>query len=411
MKHRPIVICAALAISPARPALAAEALESGFVVETYATGLALPTAIESLPDGRLLVGEKDGAMWIIVDGVVQQPPFARFQPFTLSECGLLGLAVDPDFATNHFVYVFITITAEEQQIIRLTESGGVGTQQTIIRDHLPTRGVNHNGGGLDFGGDGKLYFSIGDNAVPDNAQDMSTLAGKICRINADGSTPDDNPFRTPTDEPRAIFALGFRNPFRFCFGADGRLFVLDVGSQGAQRREEINLVSAGDNGGWPNVEGAPPAGQDEFLAPIYTYQEEGSAPVGALVYTSTAFPAEYHSNLFHLDYQLNRLYRTVLDGDRVVSHSTFVQGELGPVDLAQGTDGALYYCELFGGQIKRVRYAPEDPDAADGAPDDDSLSPFQLPSQCGCGAAGTMAGMLLTFAAAGARRTRCRAAR
>lgn len=397
MRFPPAVyVLVLLVLFQGRAAVAAEALEAGFVVETYARGLALPTALESLPDGRLIVGEKDGAIWVIIDSVVQQPPFARLQPYTLSECGLIGLAVDPAFSTNHYVYVFVTVSAEEQQIIRFTESGGVGTRQTVIRDHLPTRGVNHNGGGLDFGPDGKLYFSIGDNAVPDNAQDFSTLAGKICRINADGSTPGDNPFRTPTNEPRAIFALGFRNPYRFCFAPDGRLFVLDVGSNGPQRREEINIVSAGDNGGWPLVEGAPQAGQD-FLAPIYTYQDEGSAPVGALVYTSTAFPTTYYGNLFHLDYQLNRLYRTVLDGDRVVSHTTFVQGEAGPVDLAQGTDGALYYCELFGGQIKRVRYAPEDPNASDGTAGGGAMNPFQLPAECGCGGASATAGMLMVL--------------
>lgn len=349
-------------------ALAADALVPGFAVEPYTAGLHFPLAMEFAPDGRLFVAEKAGVVRIVENGVVRAEPFCTESVYAQFECGLLGLALDPDFAANHYVYLFETVSNQEQIIVRFREEAGRGRDRTVIRDHLPTGGTIHNGGCLKVGADRKLYFAIGDNSMREQAQDITSLAGKVCRINLDGTTPDDNPFMTPTGSPRAIFALGFRNPFRFCFAPDGRLFVLDVGSDHAQRREEINLVRAADNCGWPEVEGvSDPVSMPQYRSPLFAYHDEGSAPAGAVVYSGSQFPAEYVGNLFHLEYTLNRLYRTVLDGETVVSHTTFVQGESGPVDLAQGPDGSLYYCELFSGEIKRIRYlgddAPADPPA------------------------------------------------
>lgn len=334
-----------------------ELREPGFSIRTFAEGLEEPTALEFAPDGRLFVIERAGRVRLIVDGVLQRAPVATVAVITENENGLLGLALSPDFAGDHHLFVFATVSIYEQQIIRFTEVDGVAVETVVIRDHLPTRGEFHSGGGLKFGPDGKLYFGIGDNLVPENAQDFGTLAGKISRINPDGSVPPDNPFRTPTGTPRSIYALGFRNPFRFCFSPDGRLFVLDVGSDGDGRREELNLVRAGDNCGWPLVEGRQPAdGDPRFVDPILDYHDGGAAPVGAVYYTGANFPPEYRGNLFHLEYVLNRLYRTVLDGDAVVQHTVFWEGDGGPVDLTQGPDGALYFCELHTGRVRRLAH-------------------------------------------------------
>lgn len=397
------------------PALAAdEVLADGFAIETYADGLDEPIALEFAPDGRLFVAQRGGIVRVVLAGdaagaeatgdgpaaVARLKPgarraaladteFARVEVITQNENGLLGLALDPDFAANGYVYAFATISTEEQQIIRFTDRDGVGAEPTIIRDHLPTRGEFHSGGGLKFGPDGKLYFAIGDNLVQDNAQDMNTLAGKISRINPDGSMPSDNPFKTPTGSPRAIFALGFRNPFRICFAPDGRLFALDVGSDGDGRREEINLVRAGRNYGWPLIEGRQSLLPNPlFTDPIYDYHDGGAAPTGAVYYSGQRFPTEYRGNLFHLEFVLNRLYRTVLDGDEVVSHDVFVQGDGGPVDLALGPDGALYYCEIYTGRIKRVDYTRILEPVVQGATDEDaSFSDVATPRYpCGLGA-------------------------
>lgn len=333
--------------------------EPGFSISTYATGLNQPVAMEFAPDGRLFVAELEGtvreidAQGLLVDRIV-----AQVEVYHENENGLLGIALDPDFASNGYIYVFATIDTKEQQILRFTEPGkrtDSANTPVIIRDHLPTRGEFHSGGGLKVGPDKKLYFSIGDNLIPENAQDMNTLAGKICRVNLDGSTPDDNPFTTSTGAPRAIFALGFRNPFRFCFAPDGRMFALDVGSDGDGRREEINLVESGRNYGWPQVEGSQGLiRNDAYTDPIFSYHDGGAAPVGAVYYAGDQFPANYQGDLFHLEYVLGRLYRTVLDGNKVVSHTTFLETEGGPVDLVQGPDGALYLCELYSGEIKRI---------------------------------------------------------
>ncbi|MFQ5423447.1 MAG: PQQ-dependent sugar dehydrogenase [Phycisphaerae bacterium] len=388
---------------------AAEPIEPGFEVATYATDLNQPVALAFAPDGRLFVAEKGGRVCIVEDRRVREPPFTEIDVHSLLESGLLGLALDPDFTINHYVYLFATTSFEEQQILRFTEVDGIGTDRTVIRRFLPTHGTFHNAGCLRVGPDRKLYFSIGDNTIGDLSQRMTTLAGKISRINLDGSTPTDNPFTTPTGTPRAIYALGFRNPFRFCFAPDGRMFVMDVGSDFVKRREEINVIHAGDNGGWPVVEGTfDPTEHPEFVHPIYTYTEKGSAPVGVVYYTGGQFPSRYAGNLFHVDYILNRVYRVVLDGDRVVSHSTFVQGEGSPVDLTQGPDGGLYYCELFTGEVKRVRFIGDDnPDSA--VKPDPADEGFPLLARCGAGSTFLLALAIVAPLAAGRRRRRPRA--
>ncbi|QOJ15507.1 MAG: PQQ-dependent sugar dehydrogenase [Planctomycetia bacterium] len=364
--------------------------EPGFVIETVAEGFIEPTAIEFAPDGRLFVAERDGAVRIVRDGRPLDPPFAKIEVFTPNENGLLGMALDPAFHETGLVFVFATVSPSETQILRLREGRGADGRPTgvaddvhAIRDGLPTRGAFHSGGGLRFGPDGMLYFSIGDNLIAENAQDLSTLAGKISRIAPDGSTPADNPLRTPTGSPRAIYASGLRNVFRFCFAPDGRLFAMDVGSDGAGRREEINLIKPGANYGWPHVEGRQGLLRDaRFTDPIHDYHEGGAAPVGAVVYSGGTFPIEYDGNLLYLEYVLNRLYRLELSGDSVKRHSLFAELAGGPVDLTVGPhDGALYYCELASGAIRRIRPltprvqgAGDDIDAAGTDSDDDGNS-------------------------------------
>lgn len=391
----------------------AAALPPGFEVTTFADGLDQPIAIEFAPDGRLFVAERHGAVRIIAGDTVGEA-LALVDVFTENENGLLGMALDPQFADNGWVYLYATVSDSEARILRFADPTSTvpdfdaapglpisGLEMHVVRDHLPTRGTFHSGGGLEFGPDGKLYFSIGDNLIAENGQDMNTLAGKVSRIERDGSAPDDNPFRTATGQPRSVFALGFRNPFRFCFAPDGRLFVLDVGSDGDGRREEVNRVRAGDNCGWPLVEGKQPAPADPaFTDPIFEYHDGGAAPVGAVVYSGAQFPEAYRGNLFFLEYVLNRLYRLQLDGDRVVQSEVFYEGDGGPVDLVQGPDGALYFTELESGRIRRLVYiearvagattggaatAGDALTTVDGAADGE-LAPFGVGWLCGAGA-------------------------
>lgn len=345
------------AILTCPPALLAVTSEPNFEVTTLADGFYEPIVLLPIPGGRLLVGEKGGNIRVVDLATRQVSIWAFLNVFTNAECGLLGLALHPDFAHQPYVYVFATISKTEQQIIQLRDQGGVGVEPIEIRGSIPTEGGHHNGGGLRVGPDNMLYFSVGDNGIPPNSQSMNTLSGKVCRIGLDGTVPRDNPFTTPTGAPRAIHALGFRNPFRFCFSSDGTMFVMDVGSNADERREEIDLVTAGTNYGWPLFEGIDPDAPGQgFINPIYSYVDEGSAPAGCLVYEGIQFPREFRGNLFHLDYTSNALFRTVLDGGHVESHTIFVQDEGATVDLAMLPDGSLVYTQMLTGRVRQVSY-------------------------------------------------------
>lgn len=387
----------------------------GFEVVPYASGLTEPVALAFAPDGRLFVTEKGGRVRIVQDGVLLPGPFATVEVYTVNENGLLGIAIDPDFEDNHYVYVFASISNQQQQIIRFTDADGVGVDPFFVRESLPGTESVHAGGGLKFGPDGKLYFSIGDTGDKDLAQDLKSLAGKVMRINADGSTPSDNPFTTPTGSPRAIYAMGFRNPFRFCFAPDGRMFVMDVGSDDAPRREELNIIRAGDNAGWPLVEGRQAVRLfPSFVDPAIAYHEEGQAITGAVYYTGKQFPKEYRGNLFHLEYVLNRVFRVEFDGDSVVRHDVFYEtSDAGPVDIVQAPDGSLVYSEIFTGRLMQIRYTKALPDDPNEPVDANTTDPNEVgadaadpggatlgPPVCGFGAApaAAMAFVCLGFA-------------
>jgi glucose/arabinose dehydrogenase len=328
---------------------AQDGLPGEFEQSTIASGLAAPIALTAAGDGRLFVAQRSGAIRIIKGGQLQSEPYARIEVYTPGEGGLLGLALHPDFAVNGRLFALATVSADEQQILRIFPDG----TSDPIRGGLPTTGYVHNGGGLRVGPDDHLYFGIGDTGRPQSGPDLTTLAGKICRIRLDGSTPEDNPFRTPTGSPRAIWALGFRNPFRMCFAPDGRLFVSDVGSQGAARREELNLIERGQDYGWPDVEG--PSAFADLVDPILAYADEGTAITGCVYYDDDHFPARFRGDLFHLDYTRDALYHVDLDGDTVIGHTLFARDSGGGVDVIVDHDGSLVYCGLFSGEVRRIR--------------------------------------------------------
>lgn len=372
-------------------AIAQSNIPAGFEVATVATGLSEPIALAATPDGQLFIGERGGTIRILEDGMLRAEPFAEISVFTGGECGLLGFALDPDFATNGNLFMFVTVSPNEQQIMRITDTGGVGTDLVTIRDNLPTEGANHNGGAIAIGPDGHIYFAVGDNGQPELSADLTTLAGKVCRITRSGDIPDDNPFTTPTGSRRAIFASGFRNPFRMCFDARGHLFVVDVGSSDDARREEINLVTAGGDYGWPVLEGI--GGENSgYIDPIVAYHDEGASITGIVAYSGSQFPTEFQGNLFHLDYVSNGLFRTVLFGDSAASHDIFLTFDSAPVELIESSDGSLYASLIFAGEVKRIRHTLgamiEDPvDDPDDSSNDgsDEVAPPPTGALCGLG--------------------------
>ncbi|MBX3393913.1 MAG: PQQ-dependent sugar dehydrogenase [Phycisphaerae bacterium] len=357
-----IVLTHALTLVSIAPrAHAADPVDPAFRIEKYLDELTEPTAIEFDAQGRLFIAEKSGRVRIALHGVIRNKPVIELPVHTFFECGLTGLALHPDYPNTPYLYVFATTSFEEQQILRYRIVNGTGVEQTIIRRNIPTGGTIHNGGCLRFGPDGMLYFSVGDNGTASNAQADNTLAGKVCRITPEGEIPSDNPFTTASGAASAVYAMGFRNPFRFCFSEDGRLFLSDVGSSGMERREEINLVRAGRNYGWPNKEGAASdTAGDGFEPPIFDYADLGQCITGIVSYRGSHFPEPYRGNLFQLDYTLSRIFRVTLNGDQVAEHSLFAQAEGSIVDITEGPDGRLYYTELTTGVIKRIGYSPDE---------------------------------------------------
>ena len=223
----------------------------------YAGGISEAVAMEFAPDGRLFVCEQAGALRVIENGALLLAPFINLVVNSAGERGLLGIAFDPGFATNQYLYVYYTAKLPQvhNRVSRFTANGNVampGSEEILLELDNLSSAENHNGGAIHFGADGKLYIGVGENGRPDNAQTLTNLLGKMLRINSDGSIPTDNPFYTnETNRNGAIWALGFRNPFTFAVQpGTGRIFVNDVGNDA---REEIDELVRGDNYGWPQL--------------------------------------------------------------------------------------------------------------------------------------------------------------
>lgn len=336
-------------------------LPAGFAETAVASGLTNPTALEFAPDGLLFVAEQGGTMEVFRDGARLQANFFRDAPITVDpsgERGLLGVTLDPDFATNRFVYVYYTATTPvaHNRLSRFTADASgtlaLAGSQVVLLDVDPlSSATNHNGGAIHFGPDGKLYAAVGDNATGSNAQTLGNLKGKILRLNPDGSIPADNPFfAEATGRNRAIWALGLRNPFTFSFQpGTGRMFINDVGQSAF---EEIDEGAAGANFGWPATEGATT--NPDFVGPFYSYgRSEGQAITGGAFYNpaTNRFPADYAGDYFFADFVAGTIRRIDTATKAVTAFASAAEA---PVDLRVRDDGALYYLSRGLGQVLRV---------------------------------------------------------
>ncbi len=339
-------------------------LPAGFVRATLSTALFEPNCLAFLPDGRLLIGEREGRVRLFANGrLLAQPVIDIPCDSTGGERGLVGLAVDPNFAANGRIYAFHTSPEPRDVVTRFTMSGATAALATAfpVWSAPGLASDFHHGGQIGFGADGKLYIAVGDQRVLANSQDLSSEFGKLLRLEPDGALPADNPFvGAPGVNPR-IFASGFRNPFRFAIDpVSGRVWLGDVGGNSTNSQEELNLVVAGANYGWPNQEGAAcfVSSCAAYAFPAHSYahddpahywnQPQGSISAGA-VYRGSSFPASYHGNVFFGDYANRWIRRAVVDANGVVqSVQTFLASpEAGTVvDLEVGPDGALYYVTI-----------------------------------------------------------------
>ena len=302
---------------------------------------------------------------MIKNGSLLSTPFVNLAVDSSGERGLLGIAFDPNFATNHYLYVYYTVATSpiHNRVSRFTAAGDTaapGSEVIILELDNLSSATNHNGGAIHFGPDGKLYIGAGENANGANSQTLSNLLGKILRINSDGTIPTDNPFfNSASGNNRAIWALGLRNPFTFDFQpGKTRLFINDVGQS---TWEEINDGIAGSNYGWPTTEG--PTSNPAFRSPIYFYghgtsDTTGCAIVGGAFYNPPVpqFPSSYTGKYFFAD--LCSGWIRVFD-PAAGTATGFSTGISNPVDLHVGPDGALYYlAQGSGGQVFRVSALP-----------------------------------------------------
>lgn len=360
----------ALLFSASSAMLSAATLPAGFVETQFGSNLGgSPTAMAFAPDGRLFVCLQGGQLRVIKNGALLATPFVSLSVNSSSERGLLGIAFDPNFATNQFVYLYYTTSSApiHNRISRFTANGDVAMpgSEMVLVDLENLSAGNHNGGGIHFGPDGKLYAAVGENAVASNAQTLNNRLGKILRLNSDGTIPADNPFfNAATGANRAIWALGLRNPFTFGFQpGTGRMFINDVG---AGTWEEINDGIAGSNYGWPNCEGACAQPNPNFRDPLFQYGHgngptTGCAIVGAAFYNPPVnqFPSSFIGKYFFAD--LCSGWIRVFD-PATGTASAFATGISNPVDLRVGPDGCLYYLAIGnGGQVFRVTAVASQP--------------------------------------------------
>lgn len=367
------------------PGLAADSI----VATRIAAGLAKPITVAAPPDesGRLFILERDGLLKVmdLATGAISATPALDLtgQIAITGERGMLGLAFHPDFAANGRFFLFLSQPDGTSEIreYRLGADGVVvpGSARTIIEIPQPPFG-NHKAGWLGFGPDGLLYATVGDGGSSgdplNNAQNIDSLLGKVLRIDVDGDDFSADPLRNyaiPQDNPFAaavgldeIFATGLRNPFRAGFDpATGRFFVGDVGQNA---REEINIVSLGDNLGWRLFEGNAPynpssgAPTTGLTFPIHDYTHasgDGRSVTGGTVYRG---PSEaLHGVYLFGDVISSRLFAlSDTDGDGTWTRSELTglvaptAGALGlPVAFATAPDGAMLVVD-YGGEVFRL---------------------------------------------------------
>lgn len=408
----PVVPVVPVAAAPTAPPRSEATPPSGFVDSLVTGGLSTPIAVTGLPDGRALVLQKGGQVRVISNGAVLPGAAISISVCTFSERGLLGVATDPGFGSNGYLYIYYTRASAGapggcvNRVSRYTMSGNTisAASQVVLLDNIGSPAGNHNGGDLEVGNDGFLYVAIGDGGTDPRgraganiaAQDLSLLNGKILRVDRNtGFAAPGNPLsgagtadcrvrgnspNTPITSCREIFAWGLRNPWRFAFDPNTgstRFYINDVGQNA---REEVNLGTWGANYGWPAREGVCPQGQQTpscpepdpglgFTQPITDYSQiDGRTDFGGNYITGGAFVPDgawsqvYDGGYLYADGGSGRMFHRPDVPPAVpnsVYGSPFATGASGISDMGfvmEPNGWALYYV-LPGGQLRKIVYA------------------------------------------------------
>ena len=321
-------------------------------VETVVDNLKIPWELVFAPDGRIFFTERDGNLWVIENESMEL--VATFPASHTSEGGLLGLALDPEFEKNNFLYLYQTyfdFELHHNKVVRYTVSNNQLTDEQILIDKIPGA-VWHDGGRIKFGPDEKIYITTGDSTNANLSQKIDSLAGKILRINADGTIPSDNPF-----ESSPVFSYGHRNPQGIDWNENGILVSSEHGPSGEKgyAHDEINVIEPGKNYGWPVIVGD--SNNLKYTNPILHSGDVTWAPSGLLYYDSDKIPE--WKGMF-LVAALRGQHVMVMDLDlennRVNSVEKIFQDEYGRLrDLVQSPDGDVFVLTSNGDNDKILR--------------------------------------------------------
>lgn len=396
-------IVAPLSLLDVKPASAA--VPAGFA-DRLVTAVDGPTALAFTPDGRLLIADRTGRLRVYENGALVGAPALDIsgRVCSNSERGLLGVAVDPNFASNRNVFVYYTAKVgstcdgsrdEVNRVSRFTLSdANVASGEQILINNIPSPNGNHNGGDLQFGKDGNLYVSVGDGGCyykdttrcqyeNPAARDRSVLLGKILRVTPDGGIPQDNPFvgansarcnmdgRTTATHCQETFATGLRNPFRMAFDPDAAGTSFRINDVGGAVWEEIDAGKAGADYGWNIREGhcaagsktncgAAPAGLTNPIADYAHSTGCSSITGGAFVPNAAAFPVSYDNSYFFGDYVCGKIFTLNPKSGGGFTRNEFATnlGGGGPIAMTFDTaSGSLLYTTYAGGgEIRRISY-------------------------------------------------------
>lgn len=290
---------------------------------TIARDLDVPWGLAFLPDGSALVTLRDEGRLVQVR-TGQAPTVLGTVPGVRpdGEGGLLGVAVSPDFATDHSIFVYFTAESDNR-VVRLTFGDGVATEPTVVLRGIPKAG-NHNGGRITFGPDGFLYVTTGDAGDSDRSQDKDALAGKILRITKEGRPAPGNPFG---DTP--VWSYGHRNVQGIAWAPDGRMFASEFGQN---QWDELNLIRPGRNYGWPVVEGR--AGRAGFTDPLAQWATSDASPSGIAVAGGAVWMTALRGE---------SLWRVPLTTNGIGTPDRLLQGKYGRLrDAVAAPDGRLW---------------------------------------------------------------------
>ena len=320
--------------------------QTSFKVETVVGNLQVPWSIVWAPDGRMIFTERPGRVRVYENGKLRpEPLFTVPDVEPRGESGLMSLALHPQFASNHWLYLSYAYSASGQQVrvVRYRETPNGLTDRKVIIENIPAAQF-HAGCRLRFGPDGKLYVTTGDATQRELGQRLDSVAGKTLRLNDDGTVPSDNPFVGVANARPEIWTYGNRNAQGIDFQpGTNLLFETEHGPSGFDGPgggDEVNILERGKNYGWPVIHHR--ATKQGMESPLLEYTP-ACAPASGMFYRGSAFP-QFKGNFFFGCLVGTRLIRVVLDGRRVVNQENLLEKKYGRIrDVAEGPDGYIYF--------------------------------------------------------------------